>query len=100
MTAFTNDYYKHMLGNEHTLISPVLGIFTINLSGDSDQIDPINFVLIKSVIPSNMSNSDQLGTMIFDLKGSTYGRRAIKEKENLSNIYRLDKSILTSPLKD
>ena len=47
MTAFAHDYYKYLLTNENTLISPILGIFTINLSGDSDQIDPINFVLLK-----------------------------------------------------
>jgi hypothetical protein len=96
MTAFTNDYYKHILQNESTLISPILGIFTINLSGDSDQIDPINFLLMKNIIPQCPSNN----WMIFDLKGSTYGRRTIKPKSELSKIYSLPKEILTSPLKD
>lgn len=100
MTAFTNDYYKFMLMNEDTLISPVLGIFTINLSGDSDQIEPINFMLMKSVIPSNIPNIESMNTMLFDLKGSTYGRRAIKDKENLTKLYCLEKSVLNSPLKD
>lgn len=96
MTAFTNDYYKHILLNESTLISPILGIFTINLSGDSDQIDPINFVLMKNIIP----NCPTKNWMIFDLKGSTYGRRTIKLKSELPKIYSLPREILTSPLKD
>lgn len=100
MTAFTKDYYKFMLTNENTLISPVLGIFTIHLSGNSDQIEPINFVLLKSVIPLSPDISSKFHTMIFDLKGSTYGRRAIKDKTKLPKIYTLEKSILTAPLKD
>lgn len=100
MTAFTHDYYKFMLMNENTLISPVLGIYTINLSGDSDQIDPINFILIKSVIPSNIRSTKKMQTMIFDLKGSTYGRRSVKDKTLLPSLHNLDHKLLTSPLKD
>ena len=105
MTTFTHDYYKYLLTNENTLITPILGLFTINLSGDSDQIDPINFVLLKfiipqTIIPKNPPSNLSSGVMIFDLKGSTYGRRAIKDKSDLQRIYLLDQSILTTPLKD
>jgi hypothetical protein len=100
MTAFAHDYYKFMLMNENTLISPVLGIYTINLSGNSDQIDPINFILIKSVIPSNINNTKKMQTMIFDLKGSTYGRRSIKDYSLLPSLHNLEHKILTAPLKD
>lgn len=100
MTAFTNDYYKYVLTHEHTLISPILGIYTINLTGDSDQIDPINFVLMKSVIPPNISQEEKFRKMLFDLKGSTYGRTAIKDKTLRSKIYMPEPMVLPSPLKD
>ena len=52
--------------------------------------------MIPPIPPTNLSS----GVMIFDLKGSTYGRRAIKDKDDLNRIYHLDKSLLTTPLKD
>lgn len=100
MTSFTHDYYKFLLTNKNTLITPILGIFTLSLSGDSDQIEPINFILMKSVLPFSLDKVPKLKPMIFDLKGSTSGRRAIKDKSDLPKIYELSTELLTTPLKD
>lgn len=99
MLAFVNDYYKYFLENENTLICPILGIYTLNLTGDSDQIEPIYLILMKNIIPCDLP-SQSLKKMIFDIKGSTDGRRSIKDKSLLPQIYSLPDSVLTKPLKD
>lgn len=48
MKAFTEPFYKHLLLNPDTLIAPILGIYKLQLK-DDDSIDPIYFMLMKSV---------------------------------------------------
>lgn len=53
MKNFTWSYYTFLLLHPDTLIAPILGVYTLALTEDSE-IDPISFVLMKSVFDTKL----------------------------------------------
>lgn len=53
MKNFTANFYTHLLLHPNTLIAPIMGVYTIYLN-EGGQIDPISFVLMKSVFDTKI----------------------------------------------
>ena len=71
MKDFTGPFYKHLILNPDTLICPIVGIYKLSLR-DDDSIDPIYFMVMKSVFDKKLVEPYQR-LLEFDLKGSTKG---------------------------
>ena len=72
---FTENFYLHLLDNPDSLVAPILGIYVL----DDDSIDPIYFMLMKSVFDTK-TLVDRQKLAFFDLKGSTEGRNELKSE--------------------
>lgn len=97
---FSDKYYTYVIGNPRTLLTPIFGIFTLALSED-DSIPDIHFVIMKTVFDPNMVSPHQK-MVLFDLKGSTHGRKTLDpaECEMFKDIRTCPKSLLKETLKD
>lgn len=63
-------YYKYIIANPHSFITHFYGMYRV-IMPDLDKKSPLHFVIMKSVF-----NSEKEIHKIWDLKGSTQGRRA------------------------
>lgn len=97
---FTGNFYRHLLLHPDSLISPIIGVYTLSLAED-DSIEPISFMLMKSVFDTKLV-SDHQKLMFFDLKGSTEGRRTLQETDVhvLKDMKTCDPKYLDDVLKD
>ena len=100
MKNFTAPFYTHLLLHPNSLIAPIMGVYTIYVI-EGAEIDPISFVLMRSVFDTKIIKPHQK-LMFFDLKGSTEGRRTLKQTDviHLKNMKNCDKQLLKDVLKD
>ena len=77
-----------------------MGIYKLQLK-DDDSIEPIYFMLMKSVFDTK-TIADHQKMMFFDLKGSTQGRRTLQPEEApmLNNMKTCDPMYTEDVLKD
>lgn len=97
---FTANFYTHLLLHPDSLIAPILGIYTLSLM-DNDDIEPISFILIKSVFNYKLVKPHQK-MMFLDLKGSTEGRRTLPKSQVacLKDLRTCDPCLTKKVLKD
>jgi hypothetical protein len=85
MQDFLADYYRYLLMNPKTHLSPILGVFSINMT-KNDQSLPIYFTLQRNIVEidySSLENDDF--AFGFDIKGSIHGRKALETPRNILN---------------
>jgi hypothetical protein len=77
MQDFLPDYYRYLLMNPNTHLSPILGAFSINLIKDENTL-PVFFTIQKYVNdydPLSLEQDDL--SLNFDIKGTVNGRRIL-----------------------
>ena len=97
---FTDKYYSYTISNPKTLLTPIFGIFTLALSEDRS-IPDIHFIVMKTVFDPNLVSPLQK-MLLFDLKGSEHGRRALDPKhyEKFEDMTTWPDELLKETLKD
>lgn len=85
---FLPEYYKYLLMNPNTHITPILGVFTLIITKNGNAL-PVHFVLLRHIRSFDLSSleSDDL-VFNFDIKGSLDGCRKILS--NPREILKLD----------
>ena len=92
--AFLKEYVKHIEKNPKSLLCRLYGMYNIILGGG----DEILIIVMRNVIGSFKNNT----IVKFDLKGSTYKRKANFQMENINNVMKdldfieFEKSIIMS----
>jgi hypothetical protein len=93
------DLYMHYLSYPSSFINPIYGCYALYLS-ERGEIEPQYFILMKNVFDVNRSLiPEQTETLCFDLKGSTAGRKVLKDPQILLED-KIDKEIQKQTLKD
>ena len=99
MKTILPDLYMHYLSYPSSFINPMYGCYALYLS-ERGEIEPQYFVLMKNVFDVNRSLiPEQAETICFDLKGSTAGRKVLKDPSILLQD-QIDKEIQKQTLKD
>jgi hypothetical protein len=66
---FIPDYYRHILMNPHTILTPILGVYMMKINRDGATI-PLYFILQRSIQEFDYSSlEDDDLTFGFDIKG-------------------------------
>ncbi|CDW83708.1 phosphatidylinositol-4-phosphate 5-kinase [Stylonychia lemnae] len=102
MQDFLPDYFRYTLMNPSTHLSPILGVFNMNLTKNGVQL-PIYFTIqrnIQEFDPTSLENDDF--AFGFDIKGSVHGRKMLDNPRDILNyevVYR-NKKLFAKTLKD
>ena len=85
---FLPEYYKYLLMNPITHITPILGVFTLNITKNGNNL-PVHFVLLRHIRGFDLSSleSDDL-VFNFDIKGYLQGGRRVLD--NPREILKID----------
>ena len=76
MTKFLPDYYKYLLMNPNTHITPILGLYALTINKEGH--DPINIhlVLLRHIRSFDLASLEQDDVVFnFDIKGYLQGNR-------------------------
>eukprot|EP01022_Parablepharisma_sp_SALTPOND_P032083 TRINITY_DN827_c0_g1_i2.p1 TRINITY_DN827_c0_g1~~TRINITY_DN827_c0_g1_i2.p1 ORF type:complete len:1944 (+),score=85.16 TRINITY_DN827_c0_g1_i2:3283-9114(+) len=93
------DLYMHYLSYPSSFINPIYGCYALYLS-ESNEIEPQYFVLMKNVLDINrVSLPEKTEILCFDLKGSSAGRKTLKDPRKLL-AGEIEESIQKQTLKD
>ena len=86
--SFLAEYYKYLLMNPNTHISPILGVYTLTISKNGNTL-PVYFVLQRHIRSFDLASleSDDL-VFNFDIKGCLNGQR--KVLDNPREILRIE----------
>jgi hypothetical protein len=86
--SFLSEYYKYLLMNPNTHISPILGVYTLTISKNGNTL-PVYFVLQRHIRSFDLASleSDDL-VFNFDIKGCLNGQR--KVLDNPREILRIE----------
>ena len=99
MKTILADLYMHYLSYPTSFINPIYGCYALYLS-ESGEIEPQYFVLMKNVLDINRALLPEKAEILcFDLKGSSAGRRTVKDPRKLLAAH-VDEAIQKETLKD
>ena len=102
MQDFLPDYYKYILMNPNTHLSPILGVFSMNLSRNGLSL-PIYFTIQRNITEFDLNSFENDDFAFgFDIKGSIHGRKALDHPRDILN-YELvsrNKGTFSKTLKD
>eukprot|EP00347_Sterkiella_histriomuscorum_P012367 403368858 len=85
MQDFIPDYYKHILMNPHTKLTPVLGVYNMKLKRDGESMH-IYFVLQRNIQDfDDQSLEEDDFSFGFDIKGSVQGRKHLDNPRDILN---------------
>jgi Phosphatidylinositol-4-phosphate 5-Kinase len=74
---FLSDYYKYVLMNPHTYLTPILGVYTLKLYINGN-LTPIYFMLMRNIQSFNMNSLEEDDRAFsFDIKGELSGKKIL-----------------------
>ena len=85
MQEFIPNYYRYMLMNPNTYITPILGVYTLNIIKHGNTL-PVYFFLQRNVMTvDNISLENDDLEFSFDIKGQIHGRKVLESPRDLLN---------------
>lgn len=86
--SFLPEYYKYLLMNPNTHITPILGAYTLTINKNGNSL-PVHFVLLRHIRSFDLSSLEKDDMVFnFDIKGYLHGGR--KVLDNPRDILKID----------